>query len=722
MDHVEDADVDEHTRVWLQSQAATAADPNMSPGMRPGAGVHASGGMQVPLPRPRDPSMTVLPAGIVAQGMAIARRHGGVSDLGTSAVEEAASISQALIDSWDFDTLALSSEQLRASVIKMFDATGLFEAKLVTEHHLAAFLIAIEARYSRIASYHTFAHAVDVTHTLYRLLALSDKRLRVAIADKFALLVAALAHDLGHPGVSNAYLVATRHALTLTHGDSSTLERFHIASLYELCAQDPEADVFASCDDATWRGVRRTIIGCILHTDMVHHGPLLSRGELCVQLHQEAGGGGLAGQDAASAASGKRSESAMLPSAAMALPLASEQSITAAAGHGHAASSPDVVPFASPDERMLLFSLLLHAADISNPAKPWLIASKWADCVNTEFWAQGDAEQGMGLPVAPLNDRHAVTSVSAGQINFMEFVVAPLFAFLAKAVPETKGLLVQLLHNRDVLGRAYEDEAAAAAAAGNTDLGAWDVSRMRNRQRAFREKYEPIAGLTTHGRVSDRSDASTARRGNSNSPNGSIVGDMPAAEAMAARLRAALHASNNRVAPRGGNRPPLSSSRRGSGMSSRSGSIGSSLGGDVGHLQADMGVPSTSAGQWIHRGSGAVRHLLSEVSVLAVPGGRDVNDGSALRSGSPDSVGMSQDMALSKPPRRGMFSGGSPPAPDGAVRHEDVAASRSVPSGRLTTRHNSYAEGDDVESGAGQPRQSSASRRGSFPPSNPVVL
>lgn len=43
-----------------------------------------------------------------------------------------------------------------------------------------------------------------------------------------------------------------------------------------------------------------------------------------------------------------------------------------------------------------------------------------------EFFQQGDLERAQGLPVSPMMDRHA-TSLSLSQINFTEFIVAPLF-------------------------------------------------------------------------------------------------------------------------------------------------------------------------------------------------------------------------------------------------------------------------------------------------------
>jgi hypothetical protein len=276
---VEDADVDDHTRVWLTTQAAIADQAQPIP-----MGLASPSPVLVPPSRPREPSVAV-PGSVKAHPKRLAYNGSGDAtatlallpplppsprsnsqgegggDIPAVGYEMPAGqppeVPLAVLDSWEFDSLALSTGQLFAAVVAMFDSAGVFAARLATPGRLWAFLGVLEARYSKGTAYHTFAHAVDVCHTMYRLLTLTDKRCRVAVVDKFAMLVAALAHDVGHEGVNNTFLVATRHPVTLTHGDTSPLERFHLASLYELCARHPEADIFAACDDATWRALSR---------------------------------------------------------------------------------------------------------------------------------------------------------------------------------------------------------------------------------------------------------------------------------------------------------------------------------------------------------------------------------------------------------------------------------------------------------------------------------
>lgn len=54
------------------------------------------------------------------------------------------------------------------------------------------------------------------------------------------------------------------------------------------------------------------------------------------------------------------------------------------------------------------------------------ILFRWAKAVTEEFFAQGDQEAALGLPISPLMDR-SKSSLPLSQINFIEFIVAPLF-------------------------------------------------------------------------------------------------------------------------------------------------------------------------------------------------------------------------------------------------------------------------------------------------------
>jgi cAMP-specific phosphodiesterase 4 len=368
-----------------------------------------------------------------------------------------------LIDTWAFDVLAMSREEARAYVLMMFGSMGLLRldeggpddvpeaGKASLDADTAAsegfcspktlwnFLERLEGGYRRNA-YHNFQHAVDVTHTVYRYAVLTEPRTHVTQTEKFALMVAALAHDLDHPGVSNAFLVNTRDPLATVYNDSSVLENAHVAALYNLIrtrqmregagsgderddaatppSAEDEANVFALLDDDLYREVRATIIAAVLHTDMSHHFKMVSQMEVFHELHSE----------------GIKANTRRVRRGVMV----------------------DCI-YQKEDDRRFILCVLLHAADIGNPVKPLKTYRKWANRVLSEFFAQGDLEKEKGMPVSAMMDA-AATNAAMSQINFMEFVVAPLYANFTRLFPEARELVTHLIENRVHFQRALERE------------------------------------------------------------------------------------------------------------------------------------------------------------------------------------------------------------------------------------------------------------------------
>merc|ERR1712187_610244 len=73
----------------------------------------------------------------------------------------------------------------------------------------------------------------------------------------------------------------------------------------------------------------------------------------------------------------------------------------------------------------LMTNLILHLADVNNPMKPWKLCQKWAHLCIDEFFAQGDQEKKLDIPVQMLNDRDKVNRPNS-QVGFAEFMMMPL--------------------------------------------------------------------------------------------------------------------------------------------------------------------------------------------------------------------------------------------------------------------------------------------------------
>lgn len=136
-------------------------------------------------------------------------------------------------------------------------------------------------------------HAVDVTHTTFLLLKKLHffRRKYLSRRDMFCMLVASIAHDVGHRGVSNTHLVNTGDILVsrgtrggaclgdhappppplnrapscpppqaLTYNDQSPQENMHASALFQLCHRTPEANIFARLTREDFRYCRELII------------------------------------------------------------------------------------------------------------------------------------------------------------------------------------------------------------------------------------------------------------------------------------------------------------------------------------------------------------------------------------------------------------------------------------------------------------------------------
>lgn len=164
--------------------------------------------------------------------------------------------------------------------------------------------MATKAAYNEFVLYHNFRHVVDVLqacfHSLNSIGALppypyappkppdikskrksslalgkgkspeKEKPVDTALSsiikpfDALSLLVAAIGHDVGHPGVNNAFLVVLNSPLAQLYNDQSVLESFHCAAYSQILRRHWPA-CFESAE------MRKLMINDILATDMGLH-------------------------------------------------------------------------------------------------------------------------------------------------------------------------------------------------------------------------------------------------------------------------------------------------------------------------------------------------------------------------------------------------------------------------------------------------------------------
>ncbi|CAG8559561.1 7165_t:CDS:10 [Diversispora eburnea] len=164
---------------------------------------------------------------------------------------------------WEFNPHDLTvEEQFRCVVIIFEHVLELDELKElnVSSEQLHRFLLALRQSYYDTNPYHNFIHAVDVLQAMFYFLCemdfipslLSSRYKRRSVnnsnsnrqkyrpndllrdTDAFALLLASIGHDIGHPGVNNKFLIESNTPLAQVYNDRSVLESFHAMALFNL--------------------------------------------------------------------------------------------------------------------------------------------------------------------------------------------------------------------------------------------------------------------------------------------------------------------------------------------------------------------------------------------------------------------------------------------------------------------------------------------------------
>eukprot|EP00753_Platysulcus_tardus_P017160 PLAT6305.2.p1 GENE.PLAT6305.2~~PLAT6305.2.p1 ORF type:complete len:665 (+),score=360.34 PLAT6305.2:95-2089(+) len=296
-------------------------------------------------------------------------------------VEEDVSEAMSKLDSWQFNIFDVADRSRTPFVSIGFALLEKWNAVAVLScgaRALRTLLASMSAAYVD-NPYHNALHGADVAQTLHYFFYTGKLARHYDDRTVAASLLAALIHDVGHVGVNNAFLVATSDALALRYNDRSPLENMHCSVLFEAMKL-PECSIFSRLAKETRQQLRGMIIDMVLATDNARHS------EYLLTLNSRKADGSFSWE------SGK--------------------------------------------DKLLMLQIALHAADVSNPAKPWDTYITWTNRIITEFYAQGDRERELGLPVTAIMDREKPIPLENFQAGFIGAIVMPLFRSFA----DTDGL------------------------------------------------------------------------------------------------------------------------------------------------------------------------------------------------------------------------------------------------------------------------------------------
>jgi len=246
----------------------------------------------------------------------------------------------------------------------------------LSKPRLLTFLRKIQDGYKMTTSYHNTLHGLDVLlNTNYFLRQENVKRLMSPL-DHLACLIGATIHDFQHPGVNNNFLAATRHEYAITYNDQSILESHHVAATWRILLTE-ECNFLTRLSKDQFNELRSVMVQLVLGTDMKYHFEHMTKFKTKVN-----------------------SDGFQPPR--------------------------DGQPGCDRDDVRFLLSVALHCGDIANPAKPMKLCIAWTEMVMEEFFAQGDEEARLGMPISPFYDREK-TSIAQCQMGFINVLVKPLY-------------------------------------------------------------------------------------------------------------------------------------------------------------------------------------------------------------------------------------------------------------------------------------------------------
>ncbi|CAL8461903.1 g1434 [Coccomyxa elongata] len=307
------------------------------------------------------------------------------------------------VEDWDaFDVFKVAAltggrplQPVAMAVLNCFDLVSTLR---LPEKKLQNFLRGVEDAYLN-NPYHNSTHAADVVQGLAALFANNPFTAQLTDLEMLSMILACVIHDVGHPGVTNEYLINTNADSALLYNDQSINENGHAAVGMQLLRKSSN-NFIEALPDEEYRFVRRTIIGIVLATDMVGHAKLVK--DTTANLRQ---------------------------------------------------LGPDLQKWPE-EKKQRALQMIVHCCDIGNPAKPLKYSLQWTERIMAENFAQGDRERREALPVSPLCDRERV-DVPKSQLTFLEYVVRPCFEALRALAPETAAIA---LRNIEIGRRHWEEQ------------------------------------------------------------------------------------------------------------------------------------------------------------------------------------------------------------------------------------------------------------------------
>lgn len=299
-------------------------------------------------------------------------------------------------DQWDFDIFKyyeiLGDMTLPHFGLKIFYKYSLLEKFSILDTNLLELLTKIHKSFYDRSVFHCSMYTIQTTYNFYYFVRKGGVMRHLSDLDLMAGLIACLIHDVGHPGVTNSFLISTRHLKAIRYNDRSVLENHHLAIGFKILL-DPQNDIFESLSEAQSWNVRQIIIKMVLATDITTHFEQITALRVTKNFPED-----------------------------------------------------------TKEDKQALLNILLYATDHSIPCKPTMYYFKWMAEQMEEFYQQGDIERKLGYEITPFFDR-TTCNPFLFQRGYIDVIVKPIFSTIVTFMPDIKEDCITngLEKNREVI-------------------------------------------------------------------------------------------------------------------------------------------------------------------------------------------------------------------------------------------------------------------------------
>lgn len=369
---------------------------------------------------------TVLLPGQQAKLLASPKAGTRIMDIKDLHILEALKVSQTRekehdkLKKWDFDVLSIDKSSLMVSCLDMFSIYNANDELKVDESVLHSFIVAVSKNY-RENPFHSFSHGAAVMHIAFLIMNQAGGGEFLKSHDCIAILIATLCHDLDHPGTTNDFQKNSLSDLALTYNDRSILENHHAATAFKIMMTEDSA-ILANLSNSQFTYMRKMVIEMILKTDQAGHFDMVK----LLQTHTD-----------------------------------------------ETKNGDPFFDITQESSRVELMSMIVHGADLGNPAYPKFEMTKmWCFRVCEEFSTQVVREKELGLPVTTfmegLNNEIEIAKL---QVGFVNYVILPLWNAMAILLPKLSTSVDSCVDNVKLWQKIIEDGEATAEDDKDEDSG-----------------------------------------------------------------------------------------------------------------------------------------------------------------------------------------------------------------------------------------------------------